>query len=1112
MRLPSYTAPFRGTLCWALLTALMVCVPTPLKAQFSSILEGRVTDPADAPIPNAEVTVEQGGTGLKRVVRASEVGYYRIASLPPGTFTVRVAAQGFDTGVFENVLLQSDQTKTFNIQLKVGTSTTQVTVTGEVPLVETGEAKISGHIEEAQVSQLPLVGRNFMTLVVLTPGVTGLPSGGGQAYAQATGDVFSAEYGVNLNANGQRAESNNFQVDNASVNGSPRGGVSNFSPSADAVQELRVSVNNFSAESGRNSSASVNVITKSGTNHFHGTAGWYHTNNVLTGRNFIFQPKVPVFRRNEGNGTVGGPVKKNKVFFFAAVDALRSGVGSGFAASAISPEYANIIQQRYPKNVSSTLVKDFPSQLVRSSDGLYAGPTAGVVPNVGACAGLPGGSSSMVDTPVGQLPCNLPLTFNGTFSDTLPRNGFQWFTRIDSNFRDGKDRLYGSVGRTTLQQVAFGAPNVYPKFTAPATEYTMYWNVNYTHMFSPTMLNEFSWSGTRARGDDPVSHGEIPLINVTGISSYGTGFADAIFIQNNQNWQDVLSMNRGAHAFKAGGTVQCGSGCPGAGALFHNTYARVVYGFNDVFDFARDNVFSESNIGFDPKTGKAAGPDFRPVFLNYGLFAQDDWKARKNLTISLGLRWEVYANPWDLDNIFVSATFPSGGNYYDRIANLKPVVKQPHDSVSHHNFAPRVGIAWDPTGRGDTSIRAGFGVFTDRASGQFYRDSSTTLPVIALASVSQQTTVKPVYGLAISSAGTNTGYVFPTPNIPTGLDSKNGLIGVPSSSSVWDPKMQTMTTYNYFFGIQHSFFRTWAVEGNYVGSQGRHTYMGFDVNRYPGDLFDDKLDRINTSFADIGYGQARGMSYYNGGNVSLKKRYSMGLDMQAAYTFGKAIDYSSSFGLGLGIVDANNLKLNKGLADFDIRQKFALSLLYETPQIHGNKVADILSRWQLGAVTILQSGRPFQVNCSVPFQPVRNSAGAIVGNNGCDYNADGFNNDFPNAPSFGGYLTGLDRSKFVTGIFQASDFPKPAPGSPGTLGRNTYFGPGYAQTNFNVVKRFPLKMLGEAGQIDIRTEFFNLFNRVNLGQPTGNLSSTNFGKSTTALGARNIQFGLRLAF
>ncbi len=1114
LQVPSRTVSrlFCTTPLWALAVALTISAPPALQAQFTSVIEGKVSDPSDAAVPNADISVEQLGTGIKRVVKTSDVGYYRVGSLPPGRFTIRISVQGFDTAVYENVLLENDQTKTFNIQLKVGAPTTTVNVTSEVPLVETGEARISGHIQEKQVSQLPLVGRNFMTLVILTPGVTGLPSGGGQAYAQATGDVFSAEYGVNLNANGQRAESNNFSVDNASVNGSPRGGVSNFSPSADAVQELRVSVNNFSAEYGRNSSASVNVITKSGSNQYHGTAGWYHTNNQLTARNSIFQPKVPVFRRNEANGTIGGPILKNRLFFFGSVDVLRSGVGSGFSSSAISPEFASIIKQRFPNNVASKLVTDFPSQLQKLSDGLFAGPVAGVVPNIGACSGLSGGAGALVDTPVGQLPCNLPLTFNGTFSDTLPRNGLQWFGRIDHNFHDGKDRLYGSIGRTTLEQVAFGAPNVYPKFTASASEYTAYWNVNYTHVFSSTMLNELSWSGTRAWGTDPVSHGEIPLINVTGIASYGTGFADATFIQNNASWNDVLSINRGSHAFKVGGIVQCGSGCPGAGALFHNTYARVVYGFNSVYDFARDAAFSQSNIGFDPKTGKAAGPDFRPVFMNYGAFVQDDWKLRKNLTVSAGLRWEVYMNPWDLDNVFVSGTFPTGNDYFSRIAGLTPVVKQPHSTTDYNNFAPRLGIAWDPTGSGKTSIRAGAGVFYDRASGQFYADSSTTLPLIALASVSQQTAVKPVYGLATGSAGTGTGFTFPTPAIPTALDSRNGLVGVPSTSRDWDPNMRTMYTVNYFLGVQHSLPGNWAVEANYVGSSGHKTYMGYDVNRYAGDLFDGRLDRINTSFADIQYGQARGSSFYNGGNVSVRKRYSQGLDLQAAYTFGKAIDDSSSFGLGLGIVDANNLKLNRGLSDFDIRQKFTLSLLYETPRIKGNAVADFLSRWQVGGVTILQSGRPFIVNCSQPFAPVRNAAGAITGNTGCDYNADGFNNDYPNAPSFGGYLSGFSRQQYLNGIFQASDFGKPAPGQPGTLGRNMYFGPGYAITNLNVVKQFPLKMLGDRGQLDFRTEFFNLFNRTNLGQPTGALTSSQFGRSTTALGGRNVQFGLRLAF
>jgi len=765
-----------GPICLAMF-ALAVLATGPLQAQFTSVIEGRVADQSDAGVPNAEVTVERTELGIKRIVHTSDVGYYRIASLPPGQFSVHVSAPGFDTAVFENVSLENDQTKTLNVQMKIGTPTTQVSVTGEVPLVETGEAKVSGHIESREVAQLPLVGRNFMTLVVLTPGVTGLPSGGGQAYAQATGDIFSAEYGVNLNANGQRAESNNFQVDNASVNGSPRGGVTNFSPSADAIQELRVSVNNFSAEYGRNSSAMVNAITKSGSNQYHGTAGWYHTNNRLTGRNSVFQPEVPVFRRNEANGTIGGPIKKNKLFFFGSVDVLRSGLGQGFSASAVTPELTSFIEQNFSNNISAQLVKNFPSQLTKLSNGLTAGDVSG-----SSCSG-----STPIQTPIGSLPCNFPMTFNGSFAQTLPRNGLQWFARIDDTFRDGKDRLYGSVGRTTLDQVRFGSPDVYPAFTALASEYTMYWNVNWTHIFSSTVLNEASWSGTRAWGTSPVSHGEVPEIDVTGIASYGTGFSDAIFIQNNQQWHDVLSINHGTHSFKTGGIFQCGSGCPGAGALFHNTYTRVHYFFPTLFDFVKDDPQTESNIGFDPKTGKQLGPDFRPVYKNFGAFFQDDWKVRKNLTLSMGLRWEVYLNPSDKDNLYVGATFPSGSNYLDRISNLKPVVKRPLDHTDLNNFAPRLGVAWDPTGKGTTSVRAGAGVFYDRASGQFFYDAGTSLPVIGSAVADKRSGLLPVYGLSTS---TKSPWLFPAPPINVGLDSRNGLIGIPSSIDVWEQQFR----------------------------------------------------------------------------------------------------------------------------------------------------------------------------------------------------------------------------------------------------------------------------------------------------------------------------------
>jgi hypothetical protein len=267
------------------------------------------------------------------------------------------------------------------------------------------------------------------------------------------------------------------------------------------------------------------------------------------------------------------------------------------------------------------------------------------------------------------------------------------------------------------------------------------------------------------------------------------------------------------------------------------------------------------------------------------------------------------------------------------------------------------------------------------------------------------------------------------------------------------------------------------------------------VNRFAGDLLDGTLNRLNPSFAGIGYGQARGSSFYNGVNVSVKKRYSNGLNLQLAYTYGKAIDDSSSFGLGLALEDANNLKLSRGLSDFDVRHKLALSLLYETPNIGRSRAASFLSKWELGVVTILQSGQPIDVFCG-----------------SCDYNLDGFYYDYPNAPSFGGYKGGYSRQQYLNGIFPASAFGAPASGQDGTLGRNMYFGPHYYNTNLNIVKRFPLKLLGEKGMVDFRTEFFNLFNYTNLAGVVGDVSSSQFGQATTALGGRNVQFGLRIAF
>jgi len=383
-----------------LLALIFTC--SVVQAQFTSAIEGTVTDPNGSVVPKAAVTIKSPSTGIERTVETSDSGYFRISSLPAATFTIIIKATGFKTTQKE-ITLEVAQIRTLNFAMEVGAQTAEVLVTTEAPQIESAQASVSNQIDPKRVANLPLVGRNFYTLVVLTPGVTGLPSGGGQAYAQATGDIFSAEYGVNLNGNGQRAESNGFLVDSANVGATPRGGVTNVNPAADTVQELRVSVNNFSAEYGRNSSVLVNVVTKGGTNDYHGTIGWFHTNNRLQARTFTQTGKVPVFRRNEANWTFGGPIVKNKTHAFGSMDILRSGVGAGFSTNTVTQDFIDLMKQRFPNRISTFVMSTFRDQLQNSTVVLTAGQVAGA-----SCTG-----ATPITTPLGQMPCNFPMTKRG---------------------------------------------------------------------------------------------------------------------------------------------------------------------------------------------------------------------------------------------------------------------------------------------------------------------------------------------------------------------------------------------------------------------------------------------------------------------------------------------------------------------------------------------------------------------------------------------------------------------------------------------------------------------------------------------------------------------------
>jgi hypothetical protein len=778
------------------------------------------------------------------------------------------------------------------------------------------------------------------------------------------------------------------------------------------------------------------------------------------------------------------------------------------------------MQANYPNNISTFDMSHFPAAVTPTGVGVYAGPKAGAVADLAGCASLANGPTTPVPTPIGNLPCNFPLTDNGIFSQTVFRNGIQWNTRIDHQFNNEKDRIYGNFYRTTMQTVEFATPNVYPAFTGVGPQYTVYFNMDYSHIFSPNLVNEAAVGVTRSWGTDPVQQGYVPLTNVPEIASYGNGFSDATFVQNNPEWRDVLTYNRGNHSFKTGFRYARDEAL-GSVADFQNVWTRPQFQFNNIYDFALDKPFSETNLGFNPATGQRTGYGFAPDMPDLGVFAQDNWKMKSNLSLNYGLRWEVYFNPFNRNNLFTNIRWAGGNDLTSRITNATMQhVAHPLLGTDYGNFAPRLGFAWDPTKKGKMSVRGGIGIFYDRPAGQFYHDCCTYLPLFAVASVSQQTAVKPVYGLApLHQSPWN----FPYPPLQIGLDSKNGLVGVPSDVAVEDPNLGSQYAINWFYGLQYAFTNNVFVEANYVGSGGRDLLQGYDVNRYDGNLIqtNDVLTRLNTSFGAIDYGQNNGYSSYNGFNASVNVRNVHNLTLQAAYTFGRAIDTASSFGTGLPIVDVSRLYLNQGLADFNVTQKLAFSETYFLPnlaqhlQSQSHPLRTLFGGWQVGAITILQTGLPYSVYCSLPFNPVYNSTGQIIGNTGCDYNADGFNYDFPNTPSFGNYKWGNRLAfQFPNQIFSASAFPAPGLGQDGNLGRNTFIGPGYSNTDLSIFKntKIPWFLGKEGANFQFRVEMYNAFNRVNLQNPVGDLASPLFGSSVSTFPSRDIQFSLRIEY
>jgi hypothetical protein len=1072
---------------WA--TALAFCFAANANAQFNGSIEGTVTDASQAGIPDAQVVLVQEDTQFTQRTTSSVNGFFRITQLPPGKYRLEVARSGFKTWVQTNLVLAGGEARAVYPMLAVGDQVSRVEVTAAIGAIETSNSNVSRSVEEKTLAEVPMVGRNvYASIAALAPGVTG----SGQLFASGAAfgtDSFQAEPGYQINAAGQRQEQNEYDVDGTSVNGNSRDGITNLTPEPDTIQEVRVSSNSFSAEKGRNSGALVEVFTKSGTNQYHGTLSEFHTNNAFTART-EFQSTIPASRRNEYGFTFGGPVIKNKTFVFGSYYGLSTSTANTAVVREESPEFVAWVKTNLPDSMAAKFF---------TLDPPLAPPTTAISTVAQVRVANPGGFPSTI------FPSDLPAVGTATITQTVPLPSRQWNVRVDQNLRNYKDRVYVSWFRPTADSTVVSTRGA---LTYPYPTTNVFARASWTHGFSSSLLNDAAFSVVRAGGYYPPAPGEagnLPNVNITGIN---TGFNQAgyyRFQHNNYIMHEGLSWIHGSHQLKIGADIDRQQGY-----AVQSNNARPTFGFSNILDFAQDQVFSQSGPTIDIARGDTAINLYRKLYPLYvGIYAQHDWKVNKRLTVNTGLRWDYFGH-WATGHQGV-IPFPiftpgPGATFAQQVASGAMQVRGDGYFANNklNGWAPRIGIAWDVFGNGSTSIRVAYGIFYSRVGNLAYgtNGSNTNPPAFGSPSLTIQTPgVR--FGYVVGSSG---GYYFPPPpGFTFQIDPRGGIVGSRVSVGGMDANPKQPATQNWTFSIQRRLPGHFTVEADYLGTHSTHLYTQTDINRFAGNLLSGSLTRLNASFGPIVYGQTIGTSKANIFSFSAGRLFAHGWSARAIFTTGRALDADSSNDNGVGggrnIVDVININGQWGRADYDVKKRLALDAVWEVPTpFRSGFFKHTLGNWRLSTIAILQSGLPFSVYTGASYPSG-------------DYNADGFNYDLPNTPAFGNTIS-TSRSDFLRGVFKAADFPVPARGERGSLGRNTFEGPGLANVNLNAIKavHIPWFTGPEGATLEMRGEIFNLFNRVNLTAPSSDLSSGLFGKSTGQRQPRALQLGLRIAF
>jgi hypothetical protein len=1090
----------------------------PAFAQFSSGIEGIVHDTTGAVVAKARVIVTDTRLGVAKIVYSGQDGYFRVDGIAASTYTVEIQLAGFETWKQEGLTLQIAQIRTITPELKVGAVSTNVEVSATAAAVDLVTPTTGSIISNVTLQETPLSGQNIYGLASLTPGMTG----GG--VTTAGNDNYTNEYAININAAGLRQEENGYQIDDGYTNTPSRGGGTSISPNPEIVQSVDVRTNDFDAQKGRNGGATVDVYTISGSNQFHGNIDWYFTNNTLSATTH-FQKSVPTFSRNEMGATMGGPVFKNKLFWFGAFDVLRESTPSSYTATVETQDFYNWAKTNEPNTVGFKI-------LTMAPPATYPSTGLETVATYESTAGTPG-----YFAPPAGIPASLNIIGTIPVSYSAPKNGYQWSFRID-DYLGKSDRLYGDVIRTYYSGPGGGTRPASVQGNGNSSDFV---NINWTHTFNTHLFNETGVNLIRPYGANLTQQATegIPYVNVNNLAGFGS-WAPGNFTQSTYSWRDVMTATVKTHTLKFGADLF------NTREVDHQqgAFTRPTFNYRNLLDFIQDEPVFQSgpNVNLQNHQQAPYDRDYRDFIQGY--YLQDDWKLTPRFTLNLGVRYDGMINFFSIYRpTLAKFNLGSGSTWNAQVTSGVAVLAGTHKVLDHNigEFTPRVGFSWDVFGKGRTAVRGGFGMFEDQPPYLHITDETAGDLPNYFNPVDDVTAGNPTpkpFLCTPSGAWNLTCPVLNTSNATIGSSGQLLINGVVSRAGMggYNPNFKMQQVEAWSLSVQQQLQNSLIVEVNYSGTEAHHLLeFNNDINRFAGDLIQNNntLSRLNPYFAGTNWANSDGNSAGNYGSAEVIRSFSHGLALRGIYTYGKALDevsYAQSLDSGsitatTDVIQSNNLKAQRGRADYDIRQEFTADGTWDVPNNYSSAVVrNILGGWQFGGKWVGDTGLPFTVHNSSGFIPICSGGAALVNNHcpsgttivgdaGGDYNADGYGYDLPNLPTFGAHLGGQSKSQFLNGIFKASAFPAPSLGQEGTLGRNTYDSPGYKDFDLNFEKYFSLPwFFSEKLKFEAKGEVFNLFNRSNLYSVDTGMTDSSFGKATNQLPPRSFQLHLRASF